>query len=145
MINWLWWLWWFASQRADITQCRILPKGDILHVEAARFLVRHVMTQATASPAQPGNAGFGHATAPMCKKLDDEELDSPESVRLGVQLRKLSNVGQSLHRWPKIYYLELLRASEGTLSRRSRQRGGLWPVLLMSNPKRRPVPQQWVH
>jgi hypothetical protein len=24
-------------------------------------------------------------------------------------------------------------------------RGGLWPVLLMCNPKGRPVPQQWGH
>jgi hypothetical protein len=37
-------------------------------------------------------------------------------VRFGERSRKLSNVGQSLHR-PKINYLELLRASEGTLSR----------------------------
>jgi hypothetical protein len=36
------------------------------------------------------------------------------SVRFGVRSRKLSNVG------PKIYYFELLRASEGTLSRWSR-------------------------
>jgi hypothetical protein len=42
------------------------------------------------------------------------------SVRFGVRSRKLSNVGQSLDVCPKIYYLELLRASEGTLSRWSR-------------------------
>jgi hypothetical protein len=36
------------------------------------------------------------------------------SERFGVRSR---NVGQSLDGWPKIYYLELLRASEGTLSR----------------------------
>jgi hypothetical protein len=41
-------------------------------------------------------------------------------VRFGMRSRKLSNVGQSLDGWPKIYYLELLRASEGTLSRWSR-------------------------
>jgi hypothetical protein len=34
--------------------------------------------------------------------------------------RKLSNVGLSLDGWQKIYYLELLRVSEGTLSRWSR-------------------------
>jgi hypothetical protein len=39
----------------------------------------------------------------------------PQSVRFGVRSRKLSNAGQSLERWPKIYYLELLRASEGTV------------------------------
>jgi hypothetical protein len=33
-----------------------------------------------------------------------------------VQSRRLSNFGQSLDGWPKIYYLEL-HASEGTLSR----------------------------
>jgi hypothetical protein len=33
---------------------------------------------------------------------------------------KLSNAGQSLDGWPKIYYLEFLRASDGTLSRWSR-------------------------
>jgi hypothetical protein len=33
---------------------------------------------------------------------------------------KLSNVGQSCDGWPKLYYLELLCASEGTLSRWSR-------------------------
>jgi hypothetical protein len=37
------------------------------------------------------------------------------SVSFGVRSRKLSNVGQSLDGWPKIYYLEL-RASESTLS-----------------------------
>jgi hypothetical protein len=45
-------------------------------------------------------------------------------------------------RWViKIYYLELLRASEGTLSRWSRlhlhslgSHGGLWPVVLICNP-----------
>jgi hypothetical protein len=46
---------------------------------------------------------------------------TPRSVRFGVRSRKLlSNVGQSLDRRPKIYYLELLRASEVTLSRWSR-------------------------
>jgi hypothetical protein len=39
------------------------------------------------------------------------------SVRFGVRSRKLSNVGKSLDGSPKIYYLEVLRASEGTLSR----------------------------
>jgi hypothetical protein len=42
------------------------------------------------------------------------------SVRFGVRSRKLINVGQSLDGWPIIYYLELLCASEGTLSRGSR-------------------------
>jgi hypothetical protein len=42
----------------------------------------------------------------------------PRSVCFGVRSRKLSNVSQSLDGWPKMYYLELLRASEGTLSRR---------------------------
>jgi hypothetical protein len=41
----------------------------------------------------------------------------PQSVHFGVRSRKLNNVGQSLDGWPKIYYLELLRALEGTLSR----------------------------
>jgi hypothetical protein len=45
---------------------------------------------------------------------------APRSVRFGVWSWKLSNVGRSLDGWPKIYYLEFLRASEGTLSRRSR-------------------------
>jgi hypothetical protein len=38
------------------------------------------------------------------------------SVRLGVRSRKLSINGQSLDGWPEMYYLELVRASEGTLS-----------------------------
>jgi hypothetical protein len=42
------------------------------------------------------------------------------SVRFDMRSRKISNVGQSLDGWPKIYYLKLLRASEGTLSRWSR-------------------------
>jgi hypothetical protein len=37
-------------------------------------------------------------------------------VNLGVRSRKLSNVGQWLDKWAKIYCLELLRASKGTLS-----------------------------
>jgi hypothetical protein len=45
---------------------------------------------------------------------------APRSMRFGMRSRKLSNVGQSLDGWPKIYYLELLSASEGTLSRFSR-------------------------
>jgi hypothetical protein len=45
---------------------------------------------------------------------------APRLVYFGVRSRKLSNVGQSLDGWPKIYYLELLPASEGTLSRWSR-------------------------
>jgi hypothetical protein len=53
-----------------------------------------------------------------------EELDGPAVsatlLNFGMQSRKLSNVGQSLDGWPKIFYLELLRASEGTLSRWSR-------------------------
>jgi hypothetical protein len=39
------------------------------------------------------------------------------SVRIGVQSWKLSNVEQSLDGLPKIYYLERLRALKGTLSR----------------------------
>jgi hypothetical protein len=42
---------------------------------------------------------------------------APRSVRFDSVLSwKLSNVGQSLDGWPKIYYLELLRALEGPLS-----------------------------
>jgi hypothetical protein len=51
-------------------------------------------------------------------KSCSEELDGAWSLRLAIG--KLSNVGQSLDRWPKIYYLDLLRDSEGTLSRCSR-------------------------
>jgi hypothetical protein len=60
-----------------------------------------------------------------------------------VRSQKLSNVSQSLDGWPKIYYFELLRPSEGTLSQSRLQqslaptalgpRGGLWPVLV-GNP-----------
>jgi hypothetical protein len=39
---------------------------------------------------------------------------------LSVRSRKLRNVGRSLDWGPKIYYLKLFRASEGTLSRWSR-------------------------
>jgi hypothetical protein len=45
---------------------------------------------------------------------------APRSVRFGMRSRKLSNVGQSLDGQPKNYYLGLLRASKGTLSRWSR-------------------------
>jgi hypothetical protein len=41
-------------------------------------------------------------------------------VRFGVRSRQLSNVGQSLNGLLKIFYHELLRASEGMLSRWSR-------------------------
>jgi hypothetical protein len=41
-------------------------------------------------------------------------------VRYGVISWKVSNVCRSLDGWLKNYYLELLRASEGTLSRESR-------------------------
>jgi hypothetical protein len=53
-----------------------------------------------------------------------EKLDSPAVSALGVRSRKLSNAlnGQSWDGWPKPYHLELLRASEGTLSRWSRLR-----------------------
>jgi hypothetical protein len=48
-----------------------------------------------------------------------EELDSPAVSALGVRSRKLSNAlnGQSWDGGLKPYHLELLRASEGTLSR----------------------------
>jgi hypothetical protein len=57
---------------------------------------------------------------------------APRSVSLGVRSRKLSNIGQSLDGLPKIYYLELFRASEGTLRYLFALglRGGLWPFLL---------------
>jgi hypothetical protein len=42
---------------------------------------------------------------------------APRSVHFGVRLRNLSNIAQSLDGCPKIYYLELLFASEGTLNR----------------------------
>jgi hypothetical protein len=45
---------------------------------------------------------------------------SLRSVRFGVRSRKLSKIGQPLDGSPKIFHLELLRASEGTLSRWSR-------------------------
>jgi hypothetical protein len=38
-------------------------------------------------------------------------------MHFGVRSRNLSNVGQSLDRWPKIYHLEILSASKGTLRR----------------------------
>jgi hypothetical protein len=44
------------------------------------------------------------------------ELDGPAVSALGVRSRKLSNIGRSFDRWPKIYYLELLRASESRLN-----------------------------
>jgi hypothetical protein len=50
-----------------------------------------------------------------------EELDGRAVSALGARSRNLSNVGRSSDGWPEIYYLELLRASEGTLSRWSRQ------------------------
>jgi hypothetical protein len=51
-----------------------------------------------------------------------QELDSTAVSALGVRSRKLSSAlnGQSWDRWPKPYHVELLRASEGTLSRWSR-------------------------
>jgi hypothetical protein len=41
---------------------------------------------------------------------------TPRSERFEVRSRKLSNIGQSLNEYPKVNYLELLRASERTLS-----------------------------
>jgi hypothetical protein len=49
-----------------------------------------------------------------------EKLDGSTVSVLGVRSQKLSNIGRWSDGWPKIYYLELLRASEGTLSRWSR-------------------------
>jgi hypothetical protein len=46
-----------------------------------------------------------------------EELDSPAFSMLGVQLWKLSNIDRSSDGWLKIYYLKLLRVSEGLWSR----------------------------
>jgi hypothetical protein len=42
-----------------------------------------------------------------------EEFDGPAVSVLGVWSWKLSNVGQTSDGWPKTYYLELFRASEG--------------------------------
>jgi hypothetical protein len=41
----------------------------------------------------------------------------PHGQLLCVRYRKLSNIVRPSDGWPKIYYLELLRASKGTLSR----------------------------
>jgi hypothetical protein len=43
-----------------------------------------------------------------------EELDGPAVNALSVLSRKLSNLRHSSDEWPKIYYQELIRASEGT-------------------------------
>jgi hypothetical protein len=48
-----------------------------------------------------------------------------------VRPRKLSNVGQLSHKWPKIYYLKLLHASKGVLSRRFQLH---LPLLAPTNP-----------
>jgi hypothetical protein len=70
-----------------------------------------------------------------------ERSMAPRLVCFGVRSRKLSNVGQSLDGWPTIYYLKLLRASEGTLSRRSRLHlqslaptNPLWACVVGYNP-----------
>jgi hypothetical protein len=47
---------------------------------------------------------------------DTTILTVARGARWSCRLWKLSNVGQSLDGWPKVYYLELLRASGGTLS-----------------------------
>jgi hypothetical protein len=49
--------------------------------------------------------------------LTGEELNGPAVNALGVRSQKLSNVGRTSNGCHKIYFLELLRASEGTLSR----------------------------
>jgi hypothetical protein len=72
-----------------------------------------------------------------------EELDSPAVSALRCAISEVKQ-RWSLNGWPKIYNLELLPASEGTLSHCSRlhlqslaptnphwARGGLWPDLLM--------------
>jgi hypothetical protein len=57
------------------------------------------------------------------------------SMRFSVWSGKLSNVGQALDGWPKIYYLQFLRASEGTLRR--------WSRLHMQSLA--PTNQHWTH
>jgi hypothetical protein len=49
-----------------------------------------------------------------------EETDGPTVRALGVRRRKLINVRKGQGWVTKIYYLEFIRASEGTLSRWSR-------------------------
>jgi hypothetical protein len=57
------------------------------------------------------------------------------SVCFGVRSRKLSNVGQSLDGCPKIYWrVKPLIPAVFALVCALGPRGGLWPVLLMSNP-----------
>jgi hypothetical protein len=46
----------------------------------------------------------------------DEKPDDPAVSTLGVRSRKPSNVRKVSHKMAEIYYLELLCASEGTLS-----------------------------
>jgi hypothetical protein len=60
-----------------------------------------------------------------------EELDGPAVIALGVRSQKVSNIGRSSDKWPKIYYLELLRASEDTALG---PRDGLWLVRLVGSP-----------
>jgi hypothetical protein len=46
----------------------------------------------------------------MINSVINEELEGPAVSALCIRSRKLSNVGQSLDGYSKIYYLELLRA-----------------------------------
>jgi hypothetical protein len=63
-----------------------------------------------------GDISFGN----VISDVDMWSSVAPRSVRFGVRSRKQSNVGWSSDEWQKIYYLEILRASKGTLSRWSR-------------------------
>jgi hypothetical protein len=114
-------------------------------------LVRDTLSGDRSSTMTKFNSNmYIHNITPISHWARQRSLPSPwssmaRSVSFGVRSRKWSNVGQSWDEWPKIYYLELLRASEGTSSRYLSalgRRGELWPVLLMCNPQGRSVPQQ---
>jgi hypothetical protein len=146
----------------------IRSNGKVLQDCYASFCLREPV-QWTTKYVAPGESHWWgasdyqdrrHAAELCCKRYElfflipvyrlqkREELDSPAASALAVWSRKLSNAlnGQSCDGWPKPYHLELLCASEGTLSRWSRlhlqslaptkalgPRGMLWSVLLVGN------------
>jgi hypothetical protein len=90
-----------------------------------------------------------------------EELDGPAVSALRRAIEEVKQRWSVIGWVTKIYYLELLRDSEGTFSRWSRLHlqsltptnphwarvvgYGPFSLCVMCDPKRRPVPQQWGH
>jgi hypothetical protein len=123
--------------------CLLIVKGKLLVCVVESYYDCAYLSRFLWSPAESAQKFFRFFFKAVWTMFSNEDYRPAylrnsmalRSVRFGVQTRKLSNVGQLLDGWPKMFYLELLCAFEDTLSRSSRLH---LQLLAPTNP-------HWVH